>query len=300
MTAVAKTLLVWENDEAVQELLQSIVLDHDLAMQPVFDGEDALRLLDKGNVFAFVFDLRSSAGSPVDFIRNVKQRFPQIPLLGIREPHEGEKVVEWLQSGLYSCMDRGNLAEEFSYNLVKLIANRTDTYNPFSLRYEERLLILPNDFSLVMQVAKTLVESTLPPNEKNRYMLILGLSEIITNAIEHGNLGITYEEKAHALRASRFLALAIDRSHREPYRSRTVVVRSRVLPHAHRLEYSVSDQGQGFDWRGLPNPKEKGNLLSRHGRGIHMARHAFDELRFNDAGNEVTLVVNLDARTRRL
>ena len=60
----------------------------------------------------------------------------------------------------------------------------------------------------------------------------------------------------------------------------------------------VADQGIGFDWRSLPDPKEKSNLLNRNGRGIMMARYAFDEMIYNDTGNEVTLVVNLDVPYR--
>ena len=42
-----------------------------------------------------------------------------------------------------------------------------------------------------------------------------------------GSLGITFEEKSNALKASRFYPLAIERSHKEPYKDRVVTVRSR-------------------------------------------------------------------------
>ena len=117
-------------------------------------------------------------------------------------------------------------------------------------------------------------------------------------AIEHGNLGISFEEKSDALKASRFYPLAIERSHKEPYKDRVVTIRSRVFPNLRRIEYFIADQGIGFDWRSLPDPKEKSNLLNRNGRGIMMARYAFDEMIYNDTGNEVTLVVNLDVPYR--
>jgi anti-sigma regulatory factor (Ser/Thr protein kinase) len=112
--------------------------------------------------------------------------------------------------------------------------------------------------------------------------------------MEHGNLGITFEEKSDALKASRFYPLAIERSHKDPYKDRVVTIRSRVFPTLRRIEYFVADQGSGFDWRSLPDPKDKDNLLNRNGRGIMMARYAFDEMIYNETGNEVTLVVNLD------
>jgi anti-sigma regulatory factor (Ser/Thr protein kinase) len=211
----------------------------------------------------------------------------------VDEEHQG-MMVSLLQAGTYACLGTPLQVGDFAYNLSKIIANNTETYNPFAMKYEERILIMPNDFSLVMQVAKNLVDGTLPINEKNRYHIILGLSEIVNNAIEHGNLGITFEEKSDALKASRFYPLAIERAHKEPYKDRVVTIRSRVFPSLRRIEYFVADQGGGFDWRSLPDPKDKENILNRNGRGIMMARYAFDEMIYNETGNEVTLVVNLD------
>jgi anti-sigma regulatory factor (Ser/Thr protein kinase) len=248
---------------------------------------------------AFVFPTRSIPPDRPESIRSLRERFPGMPLLGIRASEGPEEVSALLQAGLQACLEPSRLAEEFAFNVIKLLAAQTETYHAFSLYYEERLLILPNDFSLIMPVAKALVEDTLPPHEKSRYHLILGLSEIITNAIEHGNLGFTFEEKSHALKSSRFFSLAQDRAHREPYKNRLVTVRRRVLPHLKRIEYWVADQGPGFDWRTIPDPKDKANMFNRHGRGLMMARHAFDEMHFNDTGNEVTLVVHRDATKKK-
>jgi anti-sigma regulatory factor (Ser/Thr protein kinase) len=279
-------------------MIQSIVLDHDLAMQTAFNLEDAMRLIAKGRIFAFTFNLSQIQDAPISFVRRLKQDHPDVPLLAIVDEAHQPLTVELLQAGTYACLGLPLQVAEFAYNVSKIIANSTETYNPFAMKYEERILIMPNDFTLVMQVAKNLVDSTLPVNEKNRYHIILGLSEIINNAIEHGNLGITFEEKSDALKASRFYPLAIERSHKDPYKDRVVTIRSRVFPTLRRIEFFVADQGSGFDWRSLPDPKDKSNLLNRNGRGIMMARYAFDEMIYNETGNEVTLVVNLDVPYR--
>lgn len=294
MTSESKSLLLLESDDGIQEMVQSIVLDHDLAMQTAFNLEDALRLIGKGGTFAFAFNLSLLNEEPIPFVRKCKMEHPEIPLIAIvDEPHQG-LMVELLQAGTYACLGLPLQVGDLAFNLSKIIANNTETYNPFAMKYEERILIMPNDFSLVMPVAKNLVDGTLPANEKNRYHIILGLSEIINNALEHGNLGITFAEKSDALKASRFFPLAIERSHRDPYKDRVVTIRSRVFPNLRRIEYFVADQGNGFDWRSLPDPKDKDNILNRNGRGIMMARYAFDEMIYNEIGNEVTLVVNLD------
>jgi DNA-binding response OmpR family regulator len=294
MSGDSSTLLLLESDDGIQEMIQSLVLDHDLAMQTAFNMEDALRLISKGQSFAFIFNLGLIEGDRLEFVRKLKREFPELPMLAIVDEEYQAMMIELLQAGIYACLRIPFQVSELSYNLKKIIANSTDTYNPFAMKYEERILIMPNDFSLVMQVSKSLVDRALPLNEKNRYHIILGISEIINNAIEHGNLGITFEEKSNALKASRFYPLAIERSHKDPYKDRVVTIRSRVFPNLRRIEFFVADQGQGFNWRSLPDPKDQENIHNRNGRGIMMARYAFDELIYSEIGNEVTLVVNLD------
>ncbi len=294
MTTETKSLLLLAPDEAVTGIVEGIVLDHDLSLQTAYDWDDALRILFQSKPMAFIFSLNVLARGGAQHIHQLKAQFPEVPLMAIRHSNYSEDVLSLMQAGLYACLAEEHLAQQFAYNLVKLVASQTGTYNPMSLLYEERLLLIPNDFSLVLQIAKTLVECSIPLSDKSRFHFILGLSEIITNAIEHGNLGITYEEKTHALKASRFFALALERTDREPFKNRVVTIRCRILPHLKRIEYFVADQGLGFDWRHLHDPRSEANLLSRHGRGILMARHAFDEVNYNEQGNEVTLVVKLD------
>ncbi len=298
MSLEGKPLLVLEPDDATKEVIESIVLDHDLSMHVAHDVEDAHRLLAKGPVFAFLFNAKEVGEQPLEYLRKLKAQSPELPVIVTLEEAKQEAATDFLQGGAYACFGLPLPPSDFDFVLVKLIANYTGLYNPFSLKYEERLLIMPNDFSLVMQVAKSLIEATLPQKERNRYHAILGLSEMINNAIEHGNLGISFEEKSRALKASRFYTLAIERTLRPPFKDRVVTIRSRVFPQLRRIEFFIGDEGDGFDWRALPDPKDKQNLLNRHGRGIMMARYAFDEIIYNDKGNEVTLALNLDSPNR--
>jgi serine/threonine-protein kinase RsbW len=49
----------------------------------------------------------------------------------------------------------------------------------------------------------------------------------------------------------------------------------------------VSDQGQGFDARTIPNPLAVENLEADHGRGIHIMKLAMDQVSFAQGGTEV-------------
>jgi serine/threonine-protein kinase RsbW len=49
----------------------------------------------------------------------------------------------------------------------------------------------------------------------------------------------------------------------------------------------VSDQGQGFDASGVPDPVAVENPLAEHGRGIHIMKLAMDQVSFEQRGTEV-------------
>jgi serine/threonine-protein kinase RsbW len=49
----------------------------------------------------------------------------------------------------------------------------------------------------------------------------------------------------------------------------------------------VSDQGQGFDPRTIPDSVTVENLEADHGRGIHLMKLAMDEVSFEQRGTEV-------------
>jgi len=49
----------------------------------------------------------------------------------------------------------------------------------------------------------------------------------------------------------------------------------------------VTDQGQGFDPKAVPDPLAVERLEAQHGRGIHLMKLAMDEVSFQHGGTEV-------------
>ena len=113
----------------------------------------------------------------------------------------------------------------------------------------------------------------------------IGIGEMITNAVEHGNLGISATEKEEALADGRFAALLASRLAMPSNAGKRVWIESRLADGEFRV--TVRDEGAGFDWRALA-VAEPGATLA--GRGVLLARVHFDEVRWNERGNEVTLV----------
>jgi len=113
----------------------------------------------------------------------------------------------------------------------------------------------------------------------------IGVGEMILNAVEHGNLGISAVEKEEALADGRFTGLVASRLAMPQNAGKRVWIESRLSDGEFRV--TVRDEGGGFDWRALAAAEPGANLA---GRGVLLTRFHFDEVRWNERGNEVTLV----------
>jgi anti-sigma regulatory factor (Ser/Thr protein kinase) len=116
--------------------------------------------------------------------------------------------------------------------------------------------------------------------------------EAVSNGMIHGNLEID-----SALRRSdpgAFYDLVEARRTQTPYAERRL--RCTAKQSAASVEYTVRDEGPGFDPTTLPDPNANENLLEVSGRGLMLIRTFMDEVAFNDRGNRITMTKNLPAR----
>jgi serine/threonine-protein kinase RsbW len=61
-----------------------------------------------------------------------------------------------------------------------------------------------------------------------------------------------------------------------------------------RLEVRVSDEGEGFDPRSLPDPTLPAGLERSGGRGVFLIQNLMDEVEYSARGNSVRLVLYRD------
>lgn len=159
------------------------------------------------------------------------------------------------------------------------------------LETDRQSLTISNDINLANAAAERLTRN-LP-----RYVdiqtatdLRLGLFEFLINAIEHGNLNISFDEKSTALASKEgYLSYFMRKKKGETQRTKVRIIYSLS---ATRLRYIIADEGKGFDFpyylenRGLQRANE-GELS--HGRGITVGAAIFDKVVYRRGGNTVIL-----------
>jgi serine/threonine-protein kinase RsbW len=94
--------------------------------------------------------------------------------------------------------------------------------------------------------------------------ILIALSEAVNNAITHGNKNIVDKE-----------ALV------EAYIADNILV------------FTVTDQGEGFNFLNLPDPTLPENLEKPQGRGVFLMNHLSDGVVYQEPGNSVEISFNI-------
>jgi len=230
----------------------------------------------------------------MQLLREIKDdaRFRHIPVIMQTARDSKEEILEGLEAGAYYYLTKP-IDEQRLLAIVRSAVSEHTEYQ--DLRRESQEVL--GSFSLMERgvyrfrsldegrVLATLLARCSSDPER----VVTGLAELLTNAVEHGNLGITYDDKSRLLE-SRSWAAEVERRLSLPDNSRKRV-RIEVLREGECVVYTIEDEGAGFDWKNYItfNPDR---AFDTHGRGIAMSKRlSFDSLEYSGRGNVVTAMI---------
>jgi serine/threonine-protein kinase RsbW len=93
--------------------------------------------------------------------------------------------------------------------------------------------------------------------------ILIAVTEAVNNAIYHGNKN----------NPDKFVNIGFENSDKQ-------------------LIFSVTDEGQGFDFLGLPDPTDPANIDKPSGRGVFLMKNLADSIQFEQNGKTVKLAFN--------
>ncbi|MDR0624737.1 MAG: ATP-binding protein [Treponema sp.] len=158
-----------------------------------------------------------------------------------------------------------------------------------SFTIENDILAIP----LYAGIAATILAQRGLINPDNKMHLQLALGELIVNAVEHGNCGITYEEKTLGMENGLSVVELVAERCKDP------LVRNKKVEflwdiHPEESVFVIRDEGDGFDVKAHLKKIAAQDIMSLHGRGIKLASAFSSELKYNEKGNQVTLIIKHD------
>ncbi len=293
----ATSILVVDDEPATLTELCEFLAEEGYEVTPAGNGAEALREFERRRYKIVVTDVRMPEMNGLELLRRIKKISGETSVVIVTGHGSESLAVEALRAGasnyLKKPIDLGEL-ERILIGLVAVSAARElDLVTEGILREESRTLEIPSDPSLIPAVVRDLGRSlSLLFDFTSVERIETALAEMIGNAIEHGNLEISYDEKMRARELGRLESLIARRRSDPRFAERRVRIAYELSPEG--VEFRVADEGKGFDWRGVLASADAGDLLSESGRGIVLSSFFVDEMRYNDAGNEVTLTKKAD------
>ncbi len=287
----AITVLAVDDDAFSQEFLRLQVEKMGHRVIVVENGALAIAVLlgGKESVDVILMDREMPVMDGLSAVRHIKEQpgMGAIPIIMITAAKTPEIIQESLDAGVFYYLSKP-LEEKVFHSVLQAAIREARQARTLA----DELSKHRSSFNLIESCRfnfRTLVEAeSLASFMANCFpdpaRALWGVSELMINAIEHGNLGLGYARKTKLVESGTWL-VEIERiqqlpEHREKKASATV---------AHKnggVYVVIEDEGAGFDWKRYLqiDPARAGD---NHGRGIAQANAmSFDKLTYNDKGNK--------------
>lgn len=284
-------ILIVDDDEVDRELAGRCLgkLD-ELELLHAEDGLQALELVSTGAPDLVLTDLRMPGMDGLELVEKLHDDHPLIPVLLITSYGSEKIAVQALKAGAASYVPKddmeSDLAETVEQVLEMMDARRSRSTILRCLEQREMCFELENDLKLISPLAGFMQESLEGlgfGTDSVRTQVGMALMEGVSNAIIHGNLEVGSELRVDGTK--KYYAAIEQRRHQQPYANRRV--RCVARESAEQVEYTIVDEGPGFDHSSLPDPTSPENLIRAQGRGLMLIRMFMDEVRHNERGNEI-------------
>ena len=296
MKSTRNTLLVVDDKLTNIELVKTILEAEGYLVVTATDGAEAWELLEQGDYDfqAILLDRKMPNMNGMEVLAKIKAHhtLQTLPIIMLTAASGTEEIREGIEAGAYYYMTK-----PFKKNiLLAIVRSAIKEYSTYC-SLQEALQQSARTWTYLQSGTfhfrdppeardlATLLANGCPDPQK----VVLGLVELLVNAVEHGNLQISYDEKTQ-LNERDELDEEIARRLSSPDNAGkyVVVVFERL---AEAIQITITDQGKGFDWQSYLDIDAK-RVFDSHGRGIAMARMmSFDRLEYRGLGNQVICTI---------
>lgn len=294
-----QTSVLIVDDEAINRLLLNEYIV-DAGYDPVHAecGTEALDILYKepDRFSAVLLDRMMPDMDGLTVLKEMKTKpaLRDIPVIMQTAKALKSEIQEGLESGSYYYLtkpfDRKTLltvlkaaVEQFKAHEL-LISELKDTTSTFSLMQSG--VFECSTLEEARSLSKLLAICCPDPNKT-----VTGLSELIINAVEHGNLGITYDEKTDLIKNNNLYDEIDKRLSLAVYKDKKVNIEYQRTDAG--IMFLITDMGSGFNYKNFME-KDLSEILDSHGRGIAMAKLlSFSSIEYYGCGNKVKATINI-------
>ncbi len=292
-------IMIIDDDESITTLLEHKLRNNGYNTVAVNNGMKAIELLrENPDKFSVILLDRVMPGmNGIEVLKWMKKhpRLQSVPVIMETVSTEQDNILEGLREGAFYYLTKP-YKTEMLLHIVKTAYNDFHRYNSVYQELVKNNRVIGQIKSAEF-VFKTIDEGLnitylLAGVSPNSESIAYGLSELIINAVEHGNLGITYQEKTELLEKEELKNEINRRYEVEEYKDKRVTIYYQKTDEkdGNKIYISIKDEGNGFDWeKYLELNTDK--VFEAHGRGIFMSNMVFDEMKYIGNGNQVVVTI---------
>lgn len=293
-----KSILVVDENQLNLDAIEEYLFDVDVNTICVGSGEQALEMLKQyTNQFgAVLLDPITPGIDGIEFLSSMKadENLSHIPVIIQSDNCSNQYISEVLNAGalyyLAKPLDKNTLVDVLLTAIrdFKYCTSNQDNESIIaqSLEMMDKGVFCFRSLNEGRKLAAVLAKAC--PNSD---IVVLGLTELFINAVEHGNLGIGYDEKSKLNEMNNWENEVKRRLSLPQNKNKKVSIE--FCRNKNEITFLIIDQGVGFDWsRYMQVSPER--ITDNHGRGIAMANMiSFDQIKYLEAGNKVCVKVSL-------
>jgi DNA-binding response OmpR family regulator len=292
-TEKSNTILFADDDPTMLKVMEMNLKGEGYSVVTASDGQNAQNLLRESpdQFSAVLLDWQMPNLSGIDLLKWMKshQAYETIPVIMVTAMVTREHIREGINAGAFYYVTKpfdnqillsiiSAAVRDYQYK-QSLLERLRQSHTPFLNLLEGtfRFRTIEEGEQLVLWLA-----NMCPAPHRATH-----LSELIVNAVEHGNLGITYDEKTRLFLTGGW-SQEIQRRLQLP-ENRNKFVQMAIERRRGEFTILVEDRGPGFDFEKYLQFDEQ-RVFHNHGRGIAMACAALD-VQFLDKGNKVLVTI---------
>lgn len=288
-------LLAIDDDQINLITIHACLSEDGYKIDQAEDGEQAWALMQQNDYDLILLDRVMPTLDSLGLLKRIKaeERWKRIPVIMQTSAAKQQDVRAGLEAGAHYYLTKPYEPEALRI-LVHSVLSDMDKH----AQLQESTDRLESVFGLLecaelsfksLEEARRLA-ATLSGLCSDRNASAMGLTELLINAVEHGNLGITYDEKSKLRQTSMWEYEIARRLVSDPWRDRKAHIHFQRF--GHEIEFTITDQGKGFDWKPFLDFDAK-RAFDLNGRGIAMARMmGFSSLEYQGKGNCVVARAN--------
>lgn len=291
-----RRILAVEDDRTSLIALTSMIEELGFDVQEAGNGKEALDIIERDSekIDIIVLDKTMPEMDGLEVVARLKDdpKAKHIPIVMVTGASKPEEVKEGIDAGVFYYLTKPYKEEVFKSvitSALREVQRRTTLTtelrkHQISFSFIERAEFSFKTIDEAENLACFLAYCYPSPDT-----VLPGLASLLINAVEHGNLEIGYKPKSKLLTMGIWNTEVEKRQAMEEYADRKVHVTLEC--NEQDIRVTIKDEGKGFEWQKYLDI-DPGRALDTHGRGIAQANKiSFDELQYNDKGNEVTAIV---------